>query len=149
MPKGFHNVNFYDKNGELVNRKGHKREDIYGALEYRAMQLFNGFIENNKVIHEKPIKVKTTKGSKTVTIHFWCDFYDPFHKLDIEIDPSFHKRFKKVANRDLRRTRLLKEKHGIETMRLTEIHLNYDTIPQIIQQINALKISPEILDYYF
>lgn len=148
MPKGFHNSKFHLKNGKEVERKGYKKQDIYGTLELRAMQLFNGFFEEHKAIHEKCIKGKTSKGSKTVRFAFWCDFFLPLKKLDLEIDPAFHKTYPKVANRDLIRTSLLKRKHNVNTMRIGALDLTEDRINEIKAQIDALPISPEILDYY-
>lgn len=149
MPKGFHNSKFHLKNGNEVKRKGYKKQDIYGTIELKAMQLFNGFFEEHKVIHEKCIKGKTSKGSKTTRFVFWADFFFPLKKLDLEIDPVFHKTYLKVVNRDLIRTSLLKRKHNVNTMRIGALDLNLQRIDEIKAQIDALPISPEVLDYYW
>jgi len=148
MPKGFHNVKFYLKNGKQVSKLGQKRCKIYGSSELKALQLFNGFFEKHKVIHEQVLKGKTSKGSKTVPFRFSADFYFPLLKLDLETSPAWHKRYEPVVIRDRRRLKLLKEKLGIETMVLGDLDLNPARIAEICREIESLDISPEVLDYY-
>lgn len=148
MVKGFHNARFYLKNGKQVKKLGQKRCKIYGSSELKALQLFNGFFEKHKVVHEQALKGKTSKGSKTIPFRFSADFYFPLLKLDLETNPAWHKHYEKVVIRDQKRLKLLKEKLGVETMVLEDSDLNPARIAEICQQIESLDISPEVLDYY-
>lgn len=148
MPKGFHNAKFYNEDGQQVTKLGRKKSTIYGSSEFKAFNLLNGFLEKHKAIHEQQLKGKTKKGSKTVPFRFSADFYFPLLKLDLEISPAFHKTYKKVVERDLVRTKLLKEKLGVKTMVIGDLDLNEARIEEIKAQIDSLEISPEVLDYY-
>ncbi len=152
---GFSNCKFYNVNGLLVNKKGNKRKDIYGKTEIKFLNVFNGFIEENNIIHEKTLKGKLTRKElkvmdyKNPNFVFYADFYLPNKKLDIEINPAFHKSYKPVFNRDKKREKLLKDKLHVKTFKITPKELNdIKRVKEIINEINKIPISKEVLTYY-
>jgi len=150
MPKGFHNAKFYDSKGEQLDIKcnGAHKSEIFGALELKAYNLLNGFLEKHKAIHEHKVKGKTSKGTKTVSFRFFLDFYLPLKRADLEIDPLFHKTYKPVVIRDKLRDKVLKSNLHINTIRIGALDLNSEGIRQIKAKIEAIPNSTEILDHW-
>jgi hypothetical protein len=136
------------KNQAFGGNNPSRKPFIYTPLEYKALNMFNGFFENRIVYHEFPVPIKDKDGK---SIKYSLDFFDLLTKTCIEISPKFHNTYNKVAIRDKKREKLLKEKEHIETIQvytdkgtIDEKQIQ-DTIKHIQQKLN----SKEILDYYF
>jgi len=116
---------------------------LFTPLESKAVELFNGFIEDRKVYHEFNLKVKDEQGK----IHnYYADLYDAITKTCIEVSPAFHKKYEIVIKSDKRRARLLKKRLNIETIHIKGNDL--EEINQVIQYLEKKGISKEILDFY-
>jgi len=123
---------------------------LYSPLEFKSLQLFNGFFETRKVFHELPIKLKDDKN-KT---HFYhLDFYDLATNTNIEISPKFHETYKKVKDSDNLRSHLLKSKLGIKTLEIKANNIKDKTLEKQIKKtiriIKKSKPNNRILDNYF
>lgn len=140
----YHNHN-HDKNSFSIAEK-----------QYRDYCLKHG-LNLNDIEHEVEIKFKWRKGNTTKSSIVHADFLHKSKKIIVEINPSFHYKYKPVVERDKRKIKALR-RHGYRVFCIKVFigmrkgkyvtKLNYKYAWKVIQEIKKAEESREQLGYY-
>jgi len=133
-------------NAQILNPKRDKNVFTKGEAKFKAISEAFGL----NLIHEHRIKVKDGKNRSKL---FKLDFFDPFSRTDVELDPDFHKSYKLVAVRDILREKLLK-RSGVTVFRLRIFYkggktcIDVKKARKLCQTLKETQIKPSCLSYW-
>jgi very-short-patch-repair endonuclease len=137
-------------NASILNQK--RNPSVFTTLEAKSAEIFDSF--DLRYVHELRFK---GNDSLNKMHHYKLDFFFPESRINIEISPDFHVKYRLVAIRDALKKRIL-NRDGIRVFHVRTFVRRRNgqiiSLPDIAKlrklakMIQSSKISPECIEYY-